>query len=56
MTGPLTYRPEIMIESKIDLPPEYESRAFQTQRLSAELCFELVVLTIEVVGNLLDHL
>jgi len=56
MTGPLTYPPEIVIESKIDLPPEYEPPVDNGKWMSPEVCFELVVFAIELVGNLLDHL
>jgi len=54
MAGPLTYPPEIVIESNIELPPEYELQV--DKGMSAELCIEIVLLAIEVVGNLLDHL
>jgi len=56
MTGPLTYPPGIVIESKIDLPPGYEPPVDNGKWMSAEVCFELVVFAIELVGNLLDHL
>ena len=56
MTGPLTYPPEIVIESTIDLPPEYEPPVDKGKWMSAEVYFELVVFAIEPVGNLLDNL
>jgi hypothetical protein len=56
MRGPLTYPPEIVIENKIDLPPEYETPVDNDKWMSAEVCFELVVFAIELVGNLLDRL
>jgi hypothetical protein len=56
MPGPLTYPPEIIIESKIDLPPECEPLADNGKWMSPEICFELVLFAIELVGNLLDHL
>jgi len=50
MTGPLTYPPEIVIESKIDLPPGYEPPVDNGKWMSAEVCFELVVFAIELVA------
>ena len=49
MTGPLTYPPEIVIESKIDLPPEFGQG-------SNEVGFELTWLLIEFVIELLGGL
>jgi hypothetical protein len=45
MTGPLTYPPQIVIESTIDLPPEYAP--------NMEGCFELAVFVVELAVELL---
>ena len=52
MTGPLTYPPEIVIEGKIDLPPEFEACSAFGQG-SNEVRFELTWLLIEFVIELI---
>ena len=51
MTGPLTYPPEIVIESKIDLPPEFWQEG---TGMSIEVYFDLALLIIEIVTGLLE--
>jgi hypothetical protein len=51
MTGPLTYPPEILIESTVELPPEFGGEGIN------EVWIELVVgLAIEFVVELPFHL
>jgi hypothetical protein len=45
MTGPLTYPPEIVIESTIDLPPEYD---LPGHGMSGEMLAEVLIIVIEV--------
>jgi hypothetical protein len=45
VTLPLTYPPEIVIESTIDLPPAYG--------MKVEGCFELAVFVVELAVELL---
>jgi hypothetical protein len=45
MTGPLTYPPEIIIESTIDLPPEYGVSEYG---ISGEVLAEVLIIVIEV--------
>ena len=54
MTGPLTYPPEIVIESTIDLPPEYDVP--EQGSLGVEIGCELAMVLIEVVIGLLGGL
>ena len=56
MTGPLTYPPEIVIESKIDLPPEILSYSGCFEQASNEVGFELACLLVEFVIELLCSL
>ena len=51
MTLPLTYPPEIVIESAIDLPPEYDLPGHEG--MGVEICCELAVVVIEVVVELI---
>jgi hypothetical protein len=51
MTGPLTYPPETVIESTIDLPPEYDVP--KHEGMGVEVRFELVLVVIELVFGLL---
>jgi len=51
MTGPLTYPPEIFIESAIDLPPEHNVP--KHEGMGVEVRFELVLVVIELVFGLL---
>jgi hypothetical protein len=46
MSGPLTYPPEIVIESTIDLPPEYD--VSEHGGISVEVLAEVLILVIEV--------
>jgi hypothetical protein len=50
MAGPLTYPPEIVIESTVDLPPEFGQDA------SIEVSGELIGVLIEMVFELLFSL
>lgn len=50
MTGPLTYPPEIVVESRIDLPPDFGNGA------NIEVCRELAMFMIEIVVELLGSL
>ena len=45
MSGPLTYPPEIVIESTIDLPPEYD---VPEHGISGEMLAEVLIIVIEV--------
>ena len=56
MTGPLTYPPEIVIESKIDLPPETRSYSGCFEHASNEVGFELACFLVEFVIELLGAL
>ena len=56
MTGPLTYPPEIVIESKINLPPEIGGYAGCFEHPSNEVGFELACLLVEFVIELLGVL
>jgi hypothetical protein len=49
MAAPLTYPPEIVIESTIDLPPEYDL----PEGMAVEVCCELAMVAIELVIGLL---
>ena len=51
MTAPLTYPPEIVIESTVDLPPEYY--VYEHEGMSIEVRFELAMVVIELVIGLL---
>ena len=51
MTGPLTYPPEIVIESAIELPPEYY--VSEPGGIGADICGELALMVIELVITLL---
>jgi len=51
VTGPLTYPPEIVIESAIDLPPEYDLP--RHKGMGVEVRLELVLVIIELVFGLL---
>lgn len=51
MNDPLTYPPEIVIESTIDLPPEYDVPGHGG--MGVEICLELAVVVIEVVVELI---
>jgi hypothetical protein len=51
MTGPLTYPPEIVIESTIDLPAEYDVPGHV--RMGVEVYCELAMVVIELVIGLL---
>ena len=53
MTGPLTYPPEIVIESSVELPPEYD---LPTLGIGVEVGCELAMVVIELVIGLLDGL
>ena len=46
MVGPLTYPPEILIESTVELPPEFGTEGIN------EVWFELIGLAIEFVVEL----
>lgn len=51
MTGPLTYPPDILIESTVELPPEFGAEGIN------EVCIELFVgLAIECLIELPFHL
>jgi hypothetical protein len=52
MTGPLTYPPEIVIESTINLPPEYDVP--KNEGTGVEVRFELAMVVIELVIGLLS--
>jgi hypothetical protein len=52
MTGPLTYPPEIVIESTVGLPPEYDVPRLEGG-MGFEVRFELAMLVIELVIGLL---
>lgn len=56
MIGPLTYPPEIVIESKIDLPPGIASYSGGFERASNEVGFELACFLVEFVIELLGAL
>ena len=49
MIGPLTYPPEIVIESSIDLPPDYDVQ----EGIGVEVCCELTMMVVELVIGLL---
>jgi hypothetical protein len=51
MSGPLTYPPEIVIESTIDLPPDYDLPG--RGGVGFEVCCELSLAAIELVIGLL---
>lgn len=51
MTGPLTYPPEIVMESTTDLPPEYDVPGHEG--VGVESCCELAMVVIEVVVALI---
>lgn len=52
MTGPLTYPPEIVIESKVDLPPEFgPTGGFEL----TDAHFELGLFVVESVFELLAN-
>ena len=53
MTGPLTYPPEILIESNIELPPEYDVP--EHGGIGVEVGCELALLVLELVAGLLDR-
>ena len=50
MSDPLTYPPEIVIESTIDLPAEYD---VPEQGMGVEICCELAMVVVELVIGLL---
>jgi hypothetical protein len=50
VNDPLTYPPEIVIESTIDLPPEYD---VAEQGMGVEICCELAMVVVELVIGLL---
>jgi hypothetical protein len=52
MAGPLTYPPEIVIESTIELPLEYYVP--EQGGIGGEVCGELTVVVIELVIELLS--
>ena len=51
MTDPLTYPPEIVIESTTDLPPEYDVPGHED--LGVEICCELAMVVVEVMVALI---
>jgi hypothetical protein len=51
MTGPLTYPPEIVIESTVELPPEYEVPSMEAWVV--EVCCELAMVVVELIIGLL---
>lgn len=55
MIGPLTYPPEIVIESKIDLPADLPAD-FGQEHTGVEVYFEFAMMMIEIVAGLLDRL
>ena len=50
MNDPLTYPPDIVIESTIDLQPEYD---VPEQDVGVEICCELAMVVVELVIGLL---
>ena len=51
MAGPLTYPPEIVVESTIELPPEYDVP--EHAGMGVELCCELAMVVVELVFGFL---